>query len=265
MTINKVKPLVSIKTVNLYLSARTLNYIGLTLIILAYSAIIFPEEVIQQLTTEDGFFENIGAILFLFTSLVFFYGFWRNSEEQFFLLKKVNRSYAYMLLGILFFFVFAEEISWGQRIFNTESGAFFLEKNIQKETNLHNLKIFNSVDEFNVKRPWWDILSMSRLFRLFWFILCIALPVAAHYSKPFHSFFHKLGIPIFRRSTGLLLAFNYLLLKFFENTLSFEAEIVEIEECLTGLIFFIAAVDQALLTPLLNQKQSEHYVGHPFS
>ena len=262
---NKVRLLLNGNILRLGLSVKTLYYIAMILMIVAYSVTIFPEETIHQLTTEDGLFENIGAVLFLFTSLVFFYGFWREPGEQLFLLKKVNRRYAYLLLGILFFFVFAEEISWGQRIFNTESGAFFLEKNIQKETNLHNLKIFNSVDEFNIKRPWWDIFSMSRLFRLFWFILCIGIPIAAQYSKPLHGFFHKLGIPIFRRSTGLLLAFNYLLLKFFESTLSYQAEIVEIEECLTGLIFFITAVDQALLSSKINQKQSEYYVEHPIS
>jgi hypothetical protein len=47
-------------------------------------------------------------------------------------------------LFLMTFFVFGEEISWGQRIFNVQSGEFFKEFNTQDETNLHNLK-FNDV------------------------------------------------------------------------------------------------------------------------
>ena len=42
-------------------------------------------------------------------------------------------------MAVLFFFAAGEEISWGQRIFNIQSGDFFLENNKQAETNLHNL------------------------------------------------------------------------------------------------------------------------------
>ncbi len=45
------------------------------------------------------------------------------------------------LLGLFFFFGAGEEISWGQRIFNTESSEFFTQNNSQGETNLHNLVV----------------------------------------------------------------------------------------------------------------------------
>lgn len=44
-----------------------------------------------------------------------------------------------MILGL--FFAFGEEISWGQRIFSIESGDFFKDKNLQEETNFHNLEL----------------------------------------------------------------------------------------------------------------------------
>lgn len=47
-------------------------------------------------------------------------------------------------LFLMTFFVFGEEISWGQRLFDIQSGEFFKEFNTQDETNLHNLK-FNGV------------------------------------------------------------------------------------------------------------------------
>jgi hypothetical protein len=46
-----------------------------------------------------------------------------------------------VLMALLLLFGAGEEISWGQRIFNWESAAFFLERNTQEETNLHNLML----------------------------------------------------------------------------------------------------------------------------
>jgi len=45
--------------------------------------------------------------------------------------------------AFLFFFATGEEISWGQRIFGWESGAFFKQVNAQQQTNFHNLVIGN--------------------------------------------------------------------------------------------------------------------------
>jgi hypothetical protein len=45
------------------------------------------------------------------------------------------------LLGLVFFFGAGEEISWGQRIFDTQSSEFFQQHNAQGETNLHNMVI----------------------------------------------------------------------------------------------------------------------------
>lgn len=44
-----------------------------------------------------------------------------------------------VLYALLFFFAAGEEVSWGQRIFGWESSEFFLERNYQAETNIHNL------------------------------------------------------------------------------------------------------------------------------
>lgn len=45
------------------------------------------------------------------------------------------------ILGGLFFFGAGEEISWGQRIFEWKSPAFFALQNSQGETNFHNLVV----------------------------------------------------------------------------------------------------------------------------
>ncbi len=45
--------------------------------------------------------------------------------------------------ALIFFFGLAEEISWGQRIFNIKSPEFFLKYNTQGEFNFHNLRFGN--------------------------------------------------------------------------------------------------------------------------
>ncbi|MWB79288.1 hypothetical protein GLS40_14705 [Pseudooceanicola sp. 216_PA32_1] len=45
------------------------------------------------------------------------------------------------LYALMFFFAAGEEVSWGQRIFDWQSSAYFLQHNYQGETNLHNLVI----------------------------------------------------------------------------------------------------------------------------
>jgi hypothetical protein len=47
----------------------------------------------------------------------------------------------FLILGIGFFFIAFEEISWGQRIFDFENPDWFPE-NIQDETTIHNLEAF---------------------------------------------------------------------------------------------------------------------------
>ena len=45
----------------------------------------------------------------------------------------------YLFIGLGSFFVFGEEISWGQRIFNFKTSEYFQEHNSQDEENIHNL------------------------------------------------------------------------------------------------------------------------------
>lgn len=84
---------------------------------------------------EDGFIEY-GTFVFLFLiSLLQFYRL-KNAKHN-----KPLWIASVLFLGLLFFFGAGEEISWGQRIFGTESGDFFKNNNLQNETNLHNLEI----------------------------------------------------------------------------------------------------------------------------
>ena len=87
-------------------------------------------------TKEDGFVEYGTSILLLCSSILLF--------SRLFKLFKFNPilwKVGIFLMATVFFFGAGEEISWGQRIFNVESSAYFLENNAQGETNLHNMVV----------------------------------------------------------------------------------------------------------------------------
>ncbi len=93
---------------------------------------VYFDDVFAQ---EDGAIEYLTFVSLLFISLLQFTR----------LFTRKNRT-ALWRLGIFFFaiiFLFGagEEISWGQRLFDIQSGDFFQENNVQRETNFHNLEV----------------------------------------------------------------------------------------------------------------------------
>lgn len=92
------------------------------------------QDAFNTLVYEDGPVENLTALFLFATSAVCLFRVfkYRKSGRPLWVITTA-------VLAFLFFFAGGEEISWGQRIFGIESGEFFLEKNKQAETNLHNL------------------------------------------------------------------------------------------------------------------------------
>lgn len=86
------------------------------------------------LSHEDELVENLSALWLVMASAI-----WLIYAA----IQIKNRSWMNLSVGLVmalvFFVIGAEEISWGQRIFNIESSEFFLENNSQKEMNFHNL------------------------------------------------------------------------------------------------------------------------------
>jgi hypothetical protein len=88
----------------------------------------------------------------------------------------INKKYHYTHWFFFLFFAFAllagmEEISWGQRIFDIESNAFFTKYNDQQETNLHNT--FQGVAGIKTKH----------IALLVLFIYGVILPIAVQKGK----------------------------------------------------------------------------------
>lgn len=106
--------------------------IGISISSLVY---FFDKNIYEFLIKEDGIYENITALVMLLISILIIIRLIKTTPK--------NKQWIVynVFLAIICFFVFGEEISWGQRIFSIETGDFFSEHNLQGETNLHNLKI----------------------------------------------------------------------------------------------------------------------------
>lgn len=99
-------------------------------------ALVNPDFFNTHFAQEDGFIENMTALGLLMVAVLQLIRLFKLGAAKP-LLWKVG----VLLTAIVFFFGAGEEISWGQRIFDIQSGEFFLQNNAQQETNLHNLVV----------------------------------------------------------------------------------------------------------------------------
>jgi hypothetical protein len=108
---------------------------GWILLGLIFIASLWSQSFFETLSHEDNIIENAQFIA-LITGSVF--AFLTGLQ----VIKKHTNTFLgiiYILLSVGLFFVAGDEISWGQRIFNIESSAYFLINNSQQETTVHNL------------------------------------------------------------------------------------------------------------------------------
>lgn len=198
----------------------------------------------DMITKEDGLIEYLGS-LFLLLSSIFFFRTYQKSENKVnhflgFLRKK---NIYFLLLAIVFFFGFGEEISWGQRIFNWETPEALAEMNAQDETNIHNLQIFIAWTEDHEKKDFWSLLlSMERMFSIFWLAFCVLCPLVYRYSKKGKQFIQFLGVPIVALSLGGLFVCNYFTFHLFDGSGLDLYSVQEAKETIYSGIFLLVAM-----------------------
>ncbi len=140
-----------------------------------------------ELDDEDGLFEWIGAGAFLVAAILQFVLFWRSDVARSQrLIRFARRDSFHLGLGVVLFLGFAEEISWGQRIFGWATPADMLVENMQGETNIHNLAPFHGD----------SLLNVHRLFNLFWFGYGVLVPLTAAVVPPLSVLYRRIGLPI---------------------------------------------------------------------
>jgi hypothetical protein len=216
-------------------------YVALAVYItLTYFVLRMGNGLIAATLPEDHYFEIIGALAFLVTSLLFFYGFRLArrtlDKSRISLMKQL----IYLGLAALFFFGAGEEISWGQRILGFETPDSISQVNRQEEFNLHNLSAWEAS----------KFLDADRMFDLFWFLFAVFTPAVALVVPAFKRFASQF-IPVVFWGIGLLFLYNYLWAKLakilfdaayvFER-IAFVQAIQEIKESNYAIIFILVGL-----------------------
>ena len=154
------------------------------------------------LLREDGLFESLQWLCYFSSGLMGLYSFLTVMKLKPKLkIKPLTFQAIFLLLfSILSILIAIEEISWGQRIFGIESNNFFLMYNVQKETNAHNLNLFQENIQFFYifiglfgSFGWLFKRNCSAngfrdIFVVDWFLSLYFLPVALFYFYLHYSF-----------------------------------------------------------------------------
>ena len=120
---------------------KTLKWItngGTILVVLTIAVYFISPRLYKKAIQEDGPMEYLTAALLLILAVFLWIKVIKIGSQK----SRVWLAFNSLMAGGLFF-GFGEEISWGQRIFNLSTAPFFMENNIQKENNIHNLIVYN--------------------------------------------------------------------------------------------------------------------------
>ncbi len=130
------------------------------------------KDTVDDITAEDHYFENVGALSLFAASGLYLYSFFLSRKPDQKPQQSMIRKLSYLGLAALFFFGGGEEISWGQRILGIKTPEVVGEINDKNEINLHNLELFGAKNSL----PF-------RMYQAFAFTYTLILPLAARFSK----------------------------------------------------------------------------------
>jgi hypothetical protein len=205
---------------------------------------VLPEDTVARLVREDSIIEYLTFIFFFIAGLGFLATFFYCKQgNNVFGYIKTKRNFIYLGLAAVLIFGAGEEISWGQRLFGFETPEA-MEENEQEEFTVHNLPVFNTVNETN-------LFQMNRMFIYFWFGFCLMVPLSALVSTRLRDWYHTLGVPVVPLAIGGLFMLNYILSKVYDPLdmvrESYDGRLSELRECQQALLFALVALAFLLL------------------
>jgi len=219
----------------------------------SYLGLLFlPKATVQWLGHEDGPFETFGALCFLTSSFMFLSLYIKEKRGNQLLFFTTKRNVFFLLLALVFFLAFGEEVSWGQRLLGFETPEQLAKINRQGEFNIHNINIFHGRDAAgNRKSDLALLLNIDRLFSLFWLIYCVVIPVGVRLHQGMERHLSRLNLPLVPIWLGLSFPVNYLLSKVlvsealapsFDEFSAFNHITVEAKESLFAFLFMLVAL-----------------------
>ena len=149
-------------------------------IYLAIGEATFSTPVLVWINREDGLIESSQAILLVLASVL-------SARVMLGVRGMPSRTVMHGFFALLFFMMFGEEISWGQRMLGLETPDALKGLNVQNEINLHNMFGY----------------FFDHLFILMFFLWGCVVPFLNHMSGFFRQVFRMIGVPV--ASVGLAL------------------------------------------------------------
>jgi hypothetical protein len=127
---------------------------------------------LQHLTMEDGFIEDISALFWLAGLII---------GIRYLLKRRTARRTVIIVFCFVCLVCLGEEISWGQRILHIRTPAFIADMNEQAELNIHNLKYLSQGADLRNRLKigaldWRLLASAENLFRLGFAFYFMVLP-----------------------------------------------------------------------------------------
>ena len=174
---------------------------------------------IQKLCQEDGIVETTTAVFYMAASALFAW-----------MAVSTGGYRRLWCLGFaaLFFFVAAEEISWGQRILGFGTPESMQAANVQHEFNFHNLEAIHS----NIRMIGLLVIG----------VLCFVMPVSN--KLLLQSAYERLGVPVFPLWASGIVAIAIMFMaypRFVLGRIIFAMD--EVGELLLGIAFLCFALD----------------------
>ncbi|MCF6279362.1 MAG: hypothetical protein L3J14_03345 [Flavobacteriaceae bacterium] len=209
-------------------SLTSTEILGYSFLILLYVLGIYfantdPSYFKSTYAREDGFVEYTTAAMLLYISILSF--------SRLFKLWSVKPAlWKLGVLGFALIFLFGagEEISWGQRIFDIESSAYFKENNAQQETNLHNMV----VGETKINK-----LIFSQILTIVLVIYLIILPLLYRKFEGIKNLVDKFAVPLPRWNHTIAFLLATVLLSFIPSDKKWE--VYELAFSIIFLLIFL--------------------------
>ncbi|MFP4474372.1 MAG: hypothetical protein ACLFOY_02365 [Desulfatibacillaceae bacterium] len=170
---------------------------------------------------EDRLGEDLGALLYLAAS-----GIWlKLSFDEY---KRDDGSLMFALWSlfftVLFFFGFAEEISWGQRIFGYSTPSWMEGIGEQGEFNFHGFL--------------YDFIFFRGVYMAFTLLYGVLLPFLCAIVRPLRPFLNGLGAPVPSPTLGFCMAVAWIVHPFWQDGY---ANMDEVQELALAVAYFLFA------------------------
>jgi len=193
-----------------------------------YQASWIDFDLYHSIIGEDSIIEYSTAFFYLIASI-----FGAFLAVRFLKQKKYLFGISYIILSLGMFFVFGEEISWGQRIFDIPTFGYFQGRSLQNENTIHNLRgtfyyflLLSKFIGFYGSLSWMLLLIDIKKFRFIlnpyfipkWYLMSYFMPIMltvfVFYTKYPKSVYHALITGEFTEPSEFLLSIGFFLFVF---------------------------------------------------